>query len=141
MTSYYEIEPEVAGGLGDSTEIDRSGGRTLVTKLHYVFDGWLGDSIIESHPCFVVTKALGDALVESRISGFELRGLEVSQSETFEELYPDRTLPEFRWLQVTGTACSDDFGISDEHLLVVSASALEVIQKHGCDNCDISKVS
>ena len=38
--------------------IDRfSSGKMIVRKFHYEFDGWLGDVLLESCPCFIVTEA------------------------------------------------------------------------------------
>lgn len=45
---YKLIEPEVAGSLGKETELDSSVFPPHVKKLHYEFDGWLGDDILES---------------------------------------------------------------------------------------------
>ena len=120
ISPFYRLEPEVAGGWGDDTVADTTVHPPVVTALHYVFDGWLGDSIVESFPCYLVTAPLGDALVASGLSGFELRSVRINKSEQFAELYPDRKLPEFRWLHVTGAACVDDFGLSGDHLLVAS---------------------
>ncbi len=50
---YYQLEPEVAGGFGEQSVIDRSSGKMVVRKLHYEFDGWLGDVLLESYLCFI----------------------------------------------------------------------------------------
>ncbi len=141
MSPFYELEPEVAGGWGDNTVADASVHPPVVSKLHYVFDGWLGDSIVESFPCFLVTDALANALALAQLSGFDLRDVQVQTSEQFAELYPDRVLPPFRWLHITGSPCINDFGISAENVLVASTAALTVIREHGCTNCDINTVS
>ena len=44
--TYYHLEPEVAGGIGERTVLDRSGPRLRATSLHYEFDGWLGDDLL-----------------------------------------------------------------------------------------------
>jgi hypothetical protein len=141
MAPFYEIEPEVAGGWGDDTIADTTVHPPVVSTLHYVFDGWLGDSIVESFPCYLVTATLGAALAAAGLSGFDLRSVQIGKSEQFAALYPDRDLPEFRWLHVTGTACINDLGLSGDNLLVASTSALAVIRQHDCDNCDINTVS
>jgi hypothetical protein len=53
---FYYIEPEVAGGLGPKSETRRGNRRLVVTRLNYTFDGWLGDALIESTPCFILTE-------------------------------------------------------------------------------------
>ena len=57
IPKYYVIEPEVAGGFGENCEIDWSTGKMQVNKLHYQFDGWLGDELLESTPCYIAKRA------------------------------------------------------------------------------------
>jgi hypothetical protein len=125
--AFYVVRPEVPGQLGDETVLHRSGDRLQVARLEYVFDGWLGDELITSHPAFAATRALADKLIASRLTGFEMRAMEVSRSDEFRELYPSRQLPEFVEIVVTGTAGTDDMGIDAENDLVVSQQALDVI--------------
>lgn len=40
---YFYLEPEVSGGLGDDAIMDTGVHPPVVTRLHYEFDGWLGD--------------------------------------------------------------------------------------------------
>lgn len=49
------IEPEVAGSLGKEKKLDNSVFPPHIKKLHYEFDGRLGDDILESFPCYIVT--------------------------------------------------------------------------------------
>lgn len=51
------IEPEVAGGIGEITVMDRSRHPPIVSKLHYCFDGWGGGVLLTSFPCFIITQA------------------------------------------------------------------------------------
>ncbi len=91
---YYALEPEVASHLGDHAVVDRSVHPPAVERLHYEFDGWLGDDLLESFPCFMVTKGLRERLAESGLSGYLLDDAEVSASDLFEEIHPDQELPE-----------------------------------------------
>lgn len=125
--AYFVLEPEVAGGLGPHTVMDRSVHPPVVTKLHYVFDGWLGDEIVESFPCFIVTVSLLEKLEDARLTGFEVDELEVSASDEFRDLLPETVLPKFVWLKVVGTAGMADVGMSRDHRLVVSDAAMRII--------------
>jgi hypothetical protein len=130
MTQYFIIEPEVAGGLGPHTEMDRSVHPPIVTKLHYVFDGWLGDEILETFPCHIVTRRLADRLSAANMSGVAFSSVEVSVSEEFEDVHPDVSLPEFVRLVPSGVAGVDDFGLYGKTArLVVSDRGLRVVQK------------
>ena len=49
----FVIEPEVAGEIGERTiyenydAITTKGERPIISHLHFVFMGWLGDDILE----------------------------------------------------------------------------------------------
>jgi hypothetical protein len=131
MNKFFAIEPEVAGGLGVNTVIDRSGGKPVVRQLHYELQGWLGDALLESTPCFVATQALAAEIVQAGLSGAEFDAVEISRSPEFRERDPQRQLPDFVWLKTTGRAGVDDFGLDDDLLLVVSDRALAVLQRAG----------
>ena len=125
---YFSVEPEVAGGLGPHSVIDRSVHPPIVSRLHYQFDGWLGDEIVESFPCVLVTEALSRQLLAEGFSGFEIGSVEVSASEQFHDTCPDTELPPFVWLRVVGIGGKDDFGSGPDARMVVSERALRVIQ-------------
>ena len=137
---YYKLEPEVPGGLGDNTVADASVHPPKVTTLHLEMFGWLGDDLLETFPCFVVTKRLGDALRRSQLSGYTLAPLHVTRSEEFDELYPDQTLPEFLWLQPNGRVGEDDICTLPDATLLASEAALNFFRSHNLENCVIAQV-
>jgi len=130
--NYYYIEPEVAGGWGKNTVFDRTLGKpTVVHKLNYEFDGWLGDELLESTPCFIATERMSREIEQSHLTGARFDHVEVTTSEQFKELYPSRQLPKFVWLRVDGNPGQDDFGIAPDFRLVVSERALKILQAVG----------
>ena len=135
--SWFRIEPEVAGGLGPNTELDRSTHPPPVERLHYVFDGWLGDDLLESFPAFIVTADAALRLEAADLSGFRLGDVEVDTSETFDEVGANRELPEFRRLEVTARARDADFGLDDDNALVISDAALDVLRQGRLEHADI----
>lgn len=84
---YYYIEPEVSGGIGRNSLIDTSVHPPLVTRLDYEFDGWLGDDLIESLPCFIASENLKSQLEKSALSGFKFDTAEITKSENFNKTY------------------------------------------------------
>jgi hypothetical protein len=134
---FYSLAPEVAGGLGRDTIMDASKHPPLVRNLHYLFDGWLGDELLESFPCFIVTDGMRRLIESAAPSGCRFGDVKVSTSDGFDELYPARQLPHFAWLKVDGVAGRDDFGISSTGALVVSQRLLEAMQKGVLDHCEI----
>jgi len=128
LINYHIIEPEVAGGWGDDTEFTRPPGQPVVIhKFHYQFDGWMGDELLESTPCYIVSEKMAEKLQQAQLSGFTLDEVETTKSEQFRELYPDRELPRFLWLKVEGSAGQDDFGVTSNLQLVVSDRALKAL--------------
>lgn len=138
MSSFYRLRPEVAGGLGLRTVMDRTGDVPIVKHLHYEFDGWLGDDIVESFPIYLVTESMADILLREGLTGFSLKDVEVTKSDEFLQLYPDRDLPGFRWLDVHRKACVDDFWLEAPARLIVSEHALSILRRGRLDHCEIS---
>tara|TARA_R110002094_G_scaffold117289_5_gene112950 strand:+ start:1305 stop:1730 length:426 start_codon:yes stop_codon:yes gene_type:complete len=136
--AFYSLEPEVAGEWGDETVADVSVHPPRVQRLHYQFDGWLGDALLESFPCYIVSNELGASLLASGLTGFQLEDCTVSKSSQFDELYPGRQLPVFKWLRVSGTPGQDDFGISSDNELVVSMAAKSVLEEHQVEHCEVA---
>jgi hypothetical protein len=92
---YRFIEPEVAGGLGKQSDVDNSVHPPLVRRLHYEFDGWLGDDILETFPCIIVTERLKDRLELEKLSGIVFSDVIVTKSSTFFDTHLDNELPNF----------------------------------------------
>lgn len=135
---YYQLEPEVAGGWGGLTEADTSVHPPVVHALHYEFQGWLGDELVESFPCFLVSARVGGALRDAGLSGFFLAEAEISVSEEFRGLQGDLVLPHFLWLRVVGQAGEADFGLSKSHL-IVSERALAALRRFSLSNAEVSE--
>jgi hypothetical protein len=125
----WVVSPEVAGALGENTTMDSSVHPPRVSRLHHRFEGWLGDELLEVFPCFLVSSALAKSLEEANLVGFSLDTVEVSVSHEFQELYPGRTPPEFRWLKITGEDRDADFSLTPDFRLEVSSRALNVLKK------------
>lgn len=135
---YFYVEPEVAGGLGENSVMDRSVHPPIVSDLHYRFDGWPEDALLESFPVFIVSDVAQENLVEMCASGIRFDEVEITTSDQFNELYSDRQLPKFVWLKVEGQAGRDDFGTVSDGRLVVSERALEALKNLGISNASVS---
>lgn len=137
---YYSIEPEVAGGLGKNTILQNQSHPPNVINLHYEFEGWSGDVLLETFPCYILKKNVGDELIRLKLSGFNLKKVEISKTAEFEEANPEIALPEFYWLQVIGSPGTDDFGVSPDFKLVVSENAFNILNEHGLNNAIVERV-
>lgn len=137
---YKLIEPEVAGGLGEKTELDNSVFPPLVKKLNYEFDGWLGDDILESFPCYIMTERLKKTIESENLSGITFDDVLISKSETFLDLYPDKELSAFFWAKINGEDYQDDFFITEQNGLAISEKAYSLLQKFNIDQADIEEL-
>ncbi|MCL2715509.1 MAG: hypothetical protein FWD68_13210 [Alphaproteobacteria bacterium] len=131
---YFYVEPEVAGALGDRTVMDRSVHPPIVKRLNYHLEGWLGDAILESFPIFIATTAAKDQLLKMGATGVVFDELDMTISDQFRELYPDRDVPVFVWLKPEGKAGHDDFGAAIDGRLVVSKRVLDMFDSVGLAN-------
>ncbi|RJK97521.1 hypothetical protein [Vallicoccus soli] len=131
----YVLEPEVAGGLGERTVWDRTGPVPRVTALHYEVDQWLGDDLLESHPCFLATEALARAVDEAGLTGVAWGAAEVTTSDVAADLAPHQRLPPLRWLQPVGEAGRDDVALDGTGRLLCSDAAMDVLRGFHLENC------
>jgi hypothetical protein len=139
MVDFWNLEPEVAGELGGGSVLDTSVHPPKVTKLEYRFTGWLDDDLLETFPCYLITERVAAALSAETFAGYQLATAEIVLSDEFQELYPGRSMPGFRWLKITGEAGIGDFGVSKDHTLVVSDTVLEFLRKFTLEQCDIEE--
>ena len=130
------IEPEVAGGLGVETEMDFTAAPSVV-YLHYEFQGWLGNDILECYPCFIVTDALKEAILKATLTGVDFHFVKVTTSYEFRQLYPDRVLPGFNWMKISGKEGEDDFSLSSEFVLIVSEKAYNLLSLFNISAADV----
>jgi hypothetical protein len=138
--NHYALVPEVAGHFGaDTIFLDEVARPPLIEKLHYEFDGWLGDPIIETICCYIVTDSLRDKILALDPSGVKFGDVRVSKSREFVERNPGRSLPGFTWLQITGVAGKDDFGYTTTHghYIVVSSRVLDLLWESGMQHCSV----
>jgi hypothetical protein len=137
--TYFVLEPEVAGGFGPATTGDLRARPPQLEKFNYEFDVWLGDPLLEAVSTFIVTDRLKDRLIEAHASGVAFGDVEVTKAGIFLDMNGDRPLPAFSWLQITGRAGKDDFGLSSSGLLVVSERMMNLLKAFGLNHCDVSE--
>lgn len=131
---YRFIEPEVPGGFGCNTQMDSSTHPPKVNKLHFEFSGWLGDDIIESFPCFLVTESLKNRIELEKLTGIFFDTVMITKSETFMQLYPKVFLPNFYWAKINGNIGIDDFIIGYDNRLIISDKAFKLLKTFKTDN-------
>jgi hypothetical protein len=137
--SHYLVMPEVPGHLDHAMDIDHRAVPHAIASLRLVFDDWLGDSIVEVFPAFLVTEKLARALQSANLTGFEFADAEVSWSDQAVLLGISRPLPRFRWLRVSGRAHQADVGVDDAARLYVSSAALAVLTEAGMTYAEVEQ--
>jgi len=139
MIMYRAIGPEVAGGLGEQTIMKTNVHPPVVEKLHYEFDSWLGDDILESFPCFLVSERLKNSIVFENLTGVAFDDVLISESDLFRQIHPDLELPVLFWAKIDGERGIDDFVIGDDHRLLISEKAYTLLQFFHIDHAFIGK--
>lgn len=137
---FFYLEPEVAGGIGPNSELTRESGRPVVTRLNYEFDGWLGDAILETVACFIVTDEARQMIETAGLTGVSFSDVEVTRSGLFTDLYGDKVLPHFWWMIVAGKPEADDFGMAKDLRLIASARALTTLRNAGLTHAEVEQV-
>lgn len=135
--AHYLLQPEIAGGMGENTVVNRTQIMPFVSTFHCELDGWLGDDLVESFPCFLITDTLSEALLAGNFSGFQVGDAEVTSSPKFKQMHPNRRLPRFRWLKIVGKQNSADFWIENDQSLAVSSAAYAFLKKFKLDHCQV----
>lgn len=137
---FFTLDPEVAGGFGEDTDLDATVHPPRVFRLHYHFEGWLGDELLTTFPCYIVTARLMNALHALGPTGCSFAPVRTTTSEQFHQLFFGTKLPEFWWMKVEGRPGQDDVALSGppEYLLVVSEPILECLRRHNIAQCTIA---
>ena len=145
---YYLLKPEIAGDLGDSSEIIYEDGRIKEVKfLEFVFRGWLGDEILKARPCYIVTEDIMDSFLKNGITGVRYENIKISFSEEFIDIYENtsevpafvRIIPLNRLDELEPTMVEDVY-LDKYNRLIVSEKTLKILRDHKLDNCDIEQV-
>jgi hypothetical protein len=153
----YFIEPEVSGSHGENTiygteeEIATEGISKKVEYLHYEFEGWLEDDLLESTPAFIVSSRLATELENSDFIDYKLEECLITKSDKFIEMYPDKELPAFiRFIPLGKVEVEGEnfknwsghhFCLSSKGELVVTQEALDFLKKFSIDNCFITPLT
>lgn len=137
----FIIDPEVPGQIGPRSNVDYDLYPPQVTSLDFIFDGWLGDDIVQSFPVYLVTKKASDVISQAGLSGATFAYAGVSTSGQFRELSNPPTLPPFFWLKVPTSRGQADFWLNNSNMLCVSDKAMQVLQKLSLKNAVITRGS
>lgn len=134
---YFLIEADVPGRLRNSRQVLDN--RSNLLSIHYIFDCWPEDDISEADPVIIVSEKLSKSIVSREMTGFILKSCESSKGDQFDIASPGcGELPRYLWLDVTGTAGVDDFGISKNLTLVVSQRVMDILDDFCMKRANIS---
>lgn len=138
---FYKLYPEVPGELGPNTIYDKTVIPWTLNYLHAIFDGWLGGDLLKISSCYLLTNKLKDRIEEEGLSGIlGFCEFEIELSNTYKNIYPNRSLPQLFWVQINGQTEKDDFAIDGKNKLIVSKKALDILKEYNLSDCEIEKV-
>lgn len=146
--NYFLIQPEIAGELGDNSEIIYENGRIKEVKfLEFIFTGWLGDEILKARPCYIITKNIMDSFISNGITGAKYEDIKMSFSEDFLDIYEDVSdVPLFVRLRPISKideleeGMDEDIYLDKYNRLVVSEKVMRILEKYRINNCDVEQV-
>jgi len=125
---FWIISAEPPGALSLDSKVDYKQEPPIIHDPTFEFDFVPHDDLCDSHPIYIVSLRLKQAIEDSGLSGVQIVPLKQRKSEQYQLLYPEEKVPLYWWLQPTGRACLDDFGTVPRRRLVVSDAALETIR-------------
>ncbi|MFP9128828.1 hypothetical protein [Niallia sp. BSM11] len=153
----YFLEPEVSGGHGEYTiygtedDIATEGISGKVKYLHYEFEGWLGDDLLESTPAFIVSSFLETELENSDFIDYKLEECLITTSNEYKEMYPNKEIPAFSRfiplgkIEIEGENFKNwsghHFCLSPKGELVVTQEALDFFKRVSIDICYITPLT
>jgi hypothetical protein len=120
--AFFVMTPEDAG----HAEAQDSAGTPL-----YVFDTWLGDDLVRTHPVFLATTRLKNTLETlPGPTGFQSARIRAERSPFLRHQRPQLRLPTFWVLEINGEAGRHPLGLASDLSLVVSQAALDCLVQH-----------
>lgn len=135
--TYFLLDPEVPGEMGPGTLLDNGSHPPKVLHLHFILTNWLGDDLVQTYPCYMVTEDLGKRLLGAGFTGMRLTPLQNEISEDFGLFCPGIPAPVFLWLHIEGSPGENDLGLTDDARLVISERALKIMQAGQLAHCEI----
>lgn len=132
----YKALPEVPGRVGERSRWKGAAPFVDMTELHFVFDDWLGDALVTSHPVFLVTAPAASAMNRHDVSGVRFKAVDVEVTDQFEELTSGVAMPQWRWAVVNGRPGVDDLGL-DGNDLILSERVVDLLRSFGLEHCDL----
>lgn len=81
-------------------------------------------------------------MIESAaLSGDTFSDVEVTRSGQFIDLHDNMVLPNFWWMMVGGKPKVDDFGLSEDLMLIASERALDILRQSGLVHAEILPIA
>lgn len=144
---FYKLEPEIAGEIGDNSIIQYENGKISKIKyLEFRFTDWLGDELISTHPCYIITENLKEEILLNKLRGIQFQNILISFSDEFFELNDSTVIPNFVQIicenkyEEKNDVIIQDFYVNEYKELIVSENALNVFQNHTLNNCVIQEL-
>lgn len=144
---FYKLEPEIAGEIGDNSIIQYKNGKISKVKyLEFRFTDWLGDELISTHPCYIITENLKKEILLNKLKGIQFQDILISFSDDFFELNDSIEIPNFVRIiceniyEEKNDDIVQDFYVNKYKELIISENALNVFRNHTLNNCVIQEL-
>jgi hypothetical protein len=134
----FRLEPQVAGELGEATQLDPSEHPPRVVAVEYLLDGPQPDDLIESFPVFLASDRLVSRLRASSLTGFTLHPARVLPSREYREIYAHAEHPAYEWLCITGGGEREDAWLDADFRLCVSDRFMAEMRRFDLSRCNVT---
>lgn len=134
--AFYILEPEAPGDIGWETTGDLVARPPKIDHLEFEFIVWPKDCLIETTCIYLARGDLVQSLVSLGVKGASFASVDISTAGIFDDMYGDAVLPRFWWMKIDGRCGVDDFGMSQNHRLVVSERVFSLLRLLGINHCE-----
>jgi hypothetical protein len=128
---FFKLNPEPCAQFGRKTLY---GGELTdvppqVYRLHLEFNTWPSTEIVGVNTIFIGTDDLiaKFRFFEPKVTGVVFEEVMTTATPEFRKENPGKELPPYKWFKICGQARVDDFGMSPEHELIISARIFELL--------------
>jgi hypothetical protein len=138
---HFILNPECCGVFGRKTLYagELTERPPQVYRLHYEFERWPSDELLEVSCLFIGTEAMMEEIKAQtpRPSGITFDEVIATGTPECRTAHAGEDLPLFKWFKIIGKAGIDDFGMTADHRLVVSDRIFGLIRSR-IEHCNAS---
>lgn len=136
----FRLDPQVAGELGEGTELDGRTHPPVVSAVEYVLDQPENDDLIQSFPVYLISVDMEQLLIHHGFTGFTLDDAAITAGDVYLEVHGPVPTPHYRWLRIAGRESDSDCWIDESLQICVSNRMMAAMRALRLDECDVEEI-